>query len=343
VSRLKKLAAHSRPILAIAISAISLGGCVWWATKQEAPDFPNSVDGILLIVAAIAVYGIAAIARGWRWHVILRHAHVEHRLSDALAITTVGYMGNTVLPARGGEVLRILLLSDRSNAKRSEVLGSIVPERVLDAAALVVLFLVLTLALAKEAPTGIGPGIVVAGLLLAGLIGVYVYHRLRWHGHFEKFAARIRPVARASRLFIHPWGAALMLLTLGIWGLEGVVLSLCAQALHADLSYAECLMTMVLASFFSLIPAAPGFVGTYDAAVLFALKAFGVAGGTAVGLLVMVRFVIFVPITVVGLILVMTRYGGLSVLLRRERQAERAGDAKVLTADPKAVSVPVER
>jgi hypothetical protein len=36
----------------------------------------------------------------------------------------------------------------------------------------------------------------------------------------------------------------------------------------------------------------------------------------------MVRFVVFVPVTLVGLILVMTRYGGLKVLLRRERRAE---------------------
>jgi uncharacterized protein (TIRG00374 family) len=343
VSRLKHLAAHSRPILAIAISVISLGGCVWWATKQEAPDFPNSVDGVLLIVAAAAVYAVATLLRGWRWHTILRHAHIDHHLKDAMAITTIGYMGNTVLPARGGEVLRILLLSDRSSAKRREVLGSIVPERVLDAAALVILFIVLSLTLSSEAPTGVGPGIVVAGLLLAGLVGMYVYHRLRWHGHFEKFAARIRPVARASRLFIHPWGAALMLLTLVVWGLEGIVFSLCAQALSADLSYAECLLTIVLASFFSLIPSAPGFVGTYDAAVLFALKAFGVAGGKAVGLLVMVRFVVFVPITIAGLILVMTRYGGLRVLFRRERQAEHEGEGSLLPSDPKAISMPAER
>jgi uncharacterized protein (TIRG00374 family) len=322
---------------------ISLGGCVWWATKQEAPDFPNSVDGVLLIVAAAAVYAVATLLRGWRWHTILRHAHIDHHLKDAMAITTIGYMGNTVLPARGGEVLRILLLSDRSSAKRREVLGSIVPERVLDAAALVILFIVLSLTLSSEAPTGVGPGIVVAGLLLAGLVGMYVYHRLRWHGHFEKFAARIRPVARASRLFIHPWGAALMLLTLVVWGLEGIVFSLCAQALSADLSYAECLLTIVLASFFSLIPSAPGFVGTYDAAVLFALKAFGVAGGKAVGLLVMVRFVVFVPITIAGLILVMTRYGGLRVLFRRERQAEHEGEGSLLPSDPKAISMPAER
>lgn len=325
----RKLATHGRLILGIAISVVSLGGCVWWATKQEAPDFPDSVGGLLLIVAAVAVYLLAILIRGWRWHAILRHARVDHKRSDALGITAVGYMGNTVLPARGGELLRILLLGDRSTAKRSEILGSIVPERILDVAALAVLFLVFSIALSSEAPTGLAPGAIVGGLLVAGLIGLFVYHRLRLRGHFEQFAARVRPVARASKLFLHPWGAALFALTIGVWLMEGVVFDLCAEAVNADISFAEATLTMVLASFFSLIPAAPGFVGTYDAAVLFALKAFGVAGGVAVGFVVMVRFVVFVPVTAVGLILVVTRYGGLK-MLKRERKAQEAGELRVL-------------
>jgi uncharacterized membrane protein YbhN (UPF0104 family) len=325
VLRNRHWSAHSRTILGIVISVVSLGGCVWWATKQEAPKFPSSLSGLLLILAAVAVYGIATGLRGWRWHVILRHAKVSHRLRDALGITVIGYMGNTVLPARGGEVLRILLMSEHSDARRREVLGSIVPERVLDASALVILFLVLSVALSNEAPTGVAPAAIAGGLLLLGLVALYVYHRLRWRGHFESFAAKIRPVARASRLLIHPWGAALLGLTLGVWLLEGVVFLLCAKALHADISFAECSLTVVIASFFALIPAAPGFLGTYDAAVLFALKSFNVSGGQAIGLDVMFRFVVFVPITVVGLILVVARYGGLGVL-RRRRDAEPDGE-----------------
>jgi glycosyltransferase 2 family protein len=345
VLRQSKLAAHSRTIFAVVISVVSLGGCVYWATKQEAPDFPSSAGGVLLILAAVLVYAGATMIRGWRWHMILRHAKIDHRLQDAMAITTIGYMGNTVLPARGGEVLRILLMGDHSSAMRREILGSIVPERILDAAALVVLFLSLSQLLSSEAPTGIAPGAVVGGLLVLGLIGLYVYHRLRWHGHFERFAARIRPVARASRLFLHPWGAGLFALTIGIWLLEGVTFDLCAQALNADLSFAECTLTVVIASFFSLIPAGPGFVGTYDAAVLFSLKAFEVAGGRAIGLLVMVRFVVFVPVTLIGLLLVMTRYGGLRILIKREREAEQHGQGPGLVpgAEPERAPAAAER
>jgi len=44
----------------------------------------------------------------------------------------------------------------------------------------------------------------------------------------------------------------------------------------------------------------------------------------------MERFVVFVPITVVGLILIMTRYGGLTVLRRRRREPE--GDKQPVLA-----------
>jgi uncharacterized membrane protein YbhN (UPF0104 family) len=322
--------AHSRTVFGIVISVVSLGGCVWWATKQEAPKFPSSLSGLLVVLAAVGVYGVATLLRGWRWHAILRHAHIDHRLRDAEGITVVGYMGNTVLPARGGEVLRILLMSERSSGRRREVLGSIVPERVLDAAALVILFLIFSLVLSNEAPTGITPAAIAGGALLLGMVALYVYHRLRWHGHFENFAAKVRPVARASRLLIHPWGGALLGLTLLVWMLEGTVFWLSAQAVNVDLSFPESTLAVVIASFFALVPAAPGFLGTWDAAVIFSLKAFGVTGGQAIAVDVMERFVVFVPITVVGLILIMTRYGGLTVLRRRRREPE--GDKQPVLA-----------
>ena len=52
-------------------------------------------------------------------------------------------------------------------------------------------------------------------MTVLGGVALYVYHRLRGAGHFEAFAARIRPVARGSRLLVTPWGAGLLLLTCG--------------------------------------------------------------------------------------------------------------------------------
>jgi uncharacterized membrane protein YbhN (UPF0104 family) len=69
---------------------------------------------------------------------------------------------------------------------------------------------------------------------------------------------------------------------------------------------------MALANLVALVPAAPGYVGTYDAAVILGVRL--VAGGTraaALAYTLVVRFVLFVPITVVGLVVLVVRYGAL--------------------------------
>jgi hypothetical protein len=63
-----------------------------------------------------------------------------------------------------------------------------------------------------------------------------------------------------------------------------------------------------------MIPSGPAYAGTQDAAVAIGIKALGGTGGTAVAYLLMLRFVIVVPITLVGLILLVLRYGGISKL-----------------------------
>ena len=67
---------------------------------------------------------------------------------------------------------------------------------------------------------------------------------------------------------------------------------------------------MALASVFALIPSGPGYAGTQDAAAVIGIKAIGGTGATAVSYLVMLRFALLVPITVVGLLLLVFRYGG---------------------------------
>jgi uncharacterized membrane protein YbhN (UPF0104 family) len=321
---------HLERALGIAISLIALAGVVWWALRQEAPSFPDDAQGWLLVVAALVVYLVETLARGWRWHVILRHAGIEHRARDAFGVTTIGYMGNTVLPARGGEVLRILVMADHSSGRRREILGSIIPERLLDVAALAMLFALAALIVAEEQPLGPAVPVIAVAVCVLGALVLYGYHRLRMRGHFESFAARIRPVAGASRLLITPWGAGLLLVSCAIWIGEGVVMSLCAASLGIGLNVAEAFGVVVLASFFALIPAAPGYVGTLDAAVLFGLKAADVTGSAALSVLLLYRFVVFVPITVVGLALLLARYGGLATL----RSAERTADEGLVGEDP---------
>jgi len=94
---------RTKRLLLLVVWVVPIAGVVWWATKQQAPTFPSSFGGIMALVGALALYAVATLMRGERWAHILWRADVKDATrSDAYALVPVGYMGNNVLPARGG-------------------------------------------------------------------------------------------------------------------------------------------------------------------------------------------------------------------------------------------------
>jgi hypothetical protein len=83
----------------------------------------------------------------------------------------------------------------------------------------------------------------------------------------------------------------------------------------------EGLYIVALASVFSMIPSGPAYAGTQDAAAILGIKALGGTGSQAVAYIVMLRFIIVVPITLVGLVLLAARYGGLGRLRMARAEA----------------------
>jgi glycosyltransferase 2 family protein len=323
----------ARRLLGPAVSVISLAAVVWWALHQPAPHWPSGAGSLMLIVLAVVVYAGVSGVRGVRWHAILRRAGIPASMVDAQALIVVGYMGNTVLPARGGELLRMFFLGRRTGCSRVTILGTILAERLLDVLALLVMLVVL---LAIVTAGGVGSSWSPSDLALAaaavGLAGALVLlgaWRMAHAGRFRGLSGRVVSLTLATRNLLSAQGLLLALLTIPIWLGEGFVYWLVGAALHLQLDFAQGCFLVVLSSLVAIIPAAPGYAGTYDAAIQLGLGALGVHGGRAISFGLLVRLVIFVPITVAGLVLVIVRYGGLSSLVR-------ARDAATLGRRPSA-------
>lgn len=309
--------------LGAAASVVLLAAVGLWISRQETPRLPDSPSELALLGLAVVVYLAITVSRGWRWHRIMRHAAIPHARRDAIELTTVAYMGNTVLPARGGEALRVVLLSRRSTGERpplTVLIGTLLTERIMDVLALVGVVAILFAA-------GTGDGLVSANVALGTAVAVAIgaallvlYERHRRHDRFERLAARIRPLAAGSKIFWHPEGARLVGLSLAIWIAEAVVLLIVAASIGVGLDPFEALLCVTVATAAAIVPSGPGYLGTFDAALLFSLHNVDVTGGAAVGLLLLYRLVIFVPVTAAGLLLLLTRYGG----LRRVRRSERS-------------------
>jgi glycosyltransferase 2 family protein len=324
------VSARHKRLLLLAVWLIPIAGVAWWAAQQRAPTFPSSLGGIMALVGALALYALATLLRSERWARILRRAGVqEASRGDAYALVPVGYMGNNVLPARGGELLRTFLLGTRAQASKRAILGTILAERVLDALALGVILVVLAAGLLHRLPQPnktlllLGVAVALAALLAAAAAFARYRERL-------VFVLRaLAPLAAPSRQLLSGLGLALLLASLLIWGVEASVYIAVGHAVGIALGLRDALAVVAFTNAAALIPAAPGYIGTYDAAVIFAVKAVSSATRAAVlSYLLLLRFVLFIPITIAGFALLVARYGGLS----RIRAARAAARAEAATA-----------
>ena len=297
--------------LGLVVSLLALAGVVWWASRQEPPDLPSSGTELFALVGAIALYALATVVRSERWQRLLVDEGATPERVDTYALTCVGYAANNLLPARAGDAIRAVLMAPRAGTSIRTVIGTLLAERLLDIAVLLALFVIVGYGLLGEVG---GRSIeiilfVLGGLAIAGVAGYLVVRRN------ERMMAFLAPIASATlglRRAHH--GLLLLGLTVVIWAIEAGVWMSAAAAVGFGMDPIEGLYIVALASVFSLIPSGPAYAGTQDAAAILGIKALGGTGAQAVAYIVMLRFIIVVPITIVGLVLLAARYGGLGRL-----------------------------
>jgi glycosyltransferase 2 family protein len=301
----------------LAVSALALAAVVWWASRQRAPQLPHTAGELGALAGAIALYALATAVRAVRWQRLLEDEGGTPPGADTAALTCVGYAVNNVLPARAGDAVRAVLMAPLAGTSIRTVIGTLLAERVLDVAVLVVLFIVVGYGLLGEVGAGKVEIVLVAAVAAALLAGV-AWRLARRNARLHAFAAPIASATLGLRRAHH--GLPLLGLTLLIWAIETAVWMSTAAAVGFGMNPIEGLYIVALASVFSMIPSGPAYAGTQDAAAILGIKALGGTGAEAVAYIVMLRFVIVVPITLVGLTLVAVRYGG----LRRLREVGRA-------------------
>ena len=305
-------------MLGILVSIVSLAAVVWWASKQEAPTLPDTPTEILALIGAIVLYALATVVRSERWQRLLVDEGAKPHRADTYALTVVGYMGNNVLPARAGDAIRVVLMAPRAETSKRTVVGTLLAERLLDVVVLVVLFVVVGYGLLGEVGGDSVELIAIVAIVGVAALGVgwrIVTRNERLHGALAPIASATLGMRRAHH------GLRLLAMTLLIWAIETGVWMSTAAAVGFHMNPIEGMYMVALASVFSLIPSGPAYAGTQDTAVIVGSKALGATGSTALAYLLMLRFVIVVPITLVGLILLVTRYGGWSKLRAARAEA----------------------
>lgn len=306
----------------MAMLGIGIGAlCLWLAARAvdwtEAARIFRSADP-RGVAAGVALYGAAMVMRAIRWRAILAfRAPVGAAMS--LQAMVVGYAVNAALPARLGELFRADYLARRTGLSRSSVLASIFIERLLDLLAVVgVLALGLALAGGGDAASrnvlvggaivaaiGVGALLLIATRLspanadaaLASLIARLPGGRrvaARLGAMLGDFAQLLR-VVRTARF------ALIVLGTLPIWLVEiGAVWSI-VGAVGVDLTPAGMLSLMGGASLSTMLPTAPGYVGSYQYAFVLILGQFGIGATAAIVAATTVQIYLIGGYTLIGL------------------------------------------
>ncbi len=250
---------------------------------------------VALLLAALAVGSANLLTRAARWRVLLSASGpVPFRLT--FWVMTVGYLGNSIMPMRAGDLGRSYLMGQRAGMGGTFALATTVAERVLDAAFLVIVG-GLSLLGHPLVPDWLSRGLIVLavvsciglGVLLAmpriwgplasrleripRLSSIVCWLRERWLDRFFEGLASIRHPGRMA------W---FLVLTCILWLVDAIGTVLVARALGVELSVPAALVLLSALGASSAIPLTPGQIGVYQWVASSVLGSYGVPPEPAV-------------------------------------------------------------
>ena len=299
-------------LIGLAISVVTLVVFFKQASPGQIWQAFGQVD-LWLLGPVTATYLASFVLRALRWRYLMRPV-AEVGFGPLLSALVIGFLGNNILPAHLGELVRAVVLGRQARVSASAVMATVVMERVWDG--LTILLLLGVVLMFIDVPPWVRMG-GWAGLAFFG--GAMIFLQMfRWQrqrcmkllgfclrplparwstgllGMAQSFADGLA-VARATDLaFIAGYSLVLWL-----------TLSLCAWLLMIafgfDLGFMSAVFLEVLVALALIIPAAPGFVGTFHMGAQVALVMFGVAAAAAGSYAMLLWLIHFVPTTVIGL------------------------------------------
>lgn len=266
---------------------LALQGISWTslvAALQSVGLLPLALTGLVLVLGIIL--------RGLRWCLIAKEpANRWHVFARA---TTLGLLSNQLLPGRLGEFVRVFALVRLLPTSLPRSVSSAVLDRTID----VIVLLVSASWISMSVGKAMIPGRWLMGLavLIAVLISFILMLQIRnirqtvaawsrrwlrrWAMQPEIFLSvlsehiqGVTKIRRASVLIV----IATAILAADLLTIAGVLLSL-----QLDLPWSAPVLVWVLLAVGSALPAAPGYIGTYQLAAVLALQVYAVPQHAAV-------------------------------------------------------------
>ena len=267
------------------------------------------------------VLALAALAAGMglrivRWWLMLRAFDPRLPLSSCVRPFLGSLALNNTMPLRAGDVVRALGFRQSLRASPGRVVGTLVIERLLDLLVLLLIFAVALLGAARVFPRAFLVAVALAGLAAGAMLLVLVaapdrlataMSRLAgWRRIPAPWRARIAPhleqlIESLTLLRVPRRAAALLGLSLLAWVAEGGVFAAVARSLGVTAPALAPWLSVGAATLSTLLPGAPGYVGTFDWFATLGFSAYGVSHSPAAAIALLAHLVVWLPVTIAGL------------------------------------------
>jgi hypothetical protein len=273
------------------------------------------------LLPGIAVYFVGVWVRAWRWHYLLGPIK-KIPTKTMFPITTIGYMGNNIYPARAGEVLRAVILKRKEGVSVSASLATIIVERIFDGVVMLAFVFVNLPELAKLTGSSgfvgniqqvaiVGTGIFLGALLIfllaamfpqiaekVGLWIIFHFTPQRFHTRLISMSKRFLDGLASLR---SPLNVLMVFCTSAvIWLLETGKYWFVMHAFNFNVSFFVLMLMNGIVNLATTIPSAPGYIGTFDAPGIAVLTAYGIDQATAAGYTLTLHVALWLPITALG-------------------------------------------
>ncbi len=266
---------------------------------------------------------LAYLARSIRWGLMLQALNKDVKLSHCIAPFVVSMAVNNILPLRAGDFMRLFGFKSLHHLTPAEVLSTLMLERLLDLLMVLSLFFIsLPWVTLHTIPPHFVHSIqlltLFSALLLLILIGMPNYSKRvlnkvgqinfikskaigqKLLDYIHRFIDSIQLI-RSTRLFFTLVGLSIL-----AWACEGSIYLVSAFACGYKAAWIGPYFASTLGTLSTLIPSSPGYIGTFDYFTMLGFQAFGVAQQTGTTIAVLVHMILWLPVTIVGIIFYFT-------------------------------------
>lgn len=254
---------------------------------------------------AVACNILVYLLQGWRWKLLLTPIQPVPLSKPAEAIY-VGLFANEVLPFRAGELIRCFLLSKSAGLPLSVSFASALIERIFDGIWLMACF-AFSLHMGKL-PRVLLEGGYILGVMIALLgvvLGYAMYARqqsltllfgLSWPRWFNTLIEDLHLIGHSRYLYFSFFVSGVFMLA------QAIPIYFLVVANGLAVPWTASFVMMVLLRLSSIVPQAPGNLGSFQWVSARTLMMFGLASGHAKRFSLILWAVVTIPLIVVGFI-----------------------------------------